>query len=135
MNYNYISDIIEGASLLNAMLCELTTEIDSLPGCKSTANVKQLSDEIRLYSDEVYSIVQSIAEDAAMACEECACNACTDWEDDCDSDIDYPCDTIPADVNDFMTKLAAIMASDKPVTVFVDVYINEDNDKVEESEV
>lgn len=131
MNYNYISDIIEGASLLNAMLNELMNEIDSLPGCQSTANIKRLSDEIRLYSDEVYSIMQSLAEDVGMTCEECVCNACEDWEDDCD---DYPCDVIPTDVSDFMAKLATIMTSDKPVTVSVDVYINEAADEDNESE-
>lgn len=123
MSYNYetIQVIMEGAELLYSMLGELTNGISALPGCKATHNLKSLSANISAAGSGIYHTMKNIAIEAEEQCSDCY--------DDTDEDgADAPTKN---DLNDFLNTVAAVLSSDKPVSISADIYINEEKDSAD----
>lgn len=125
MNYNYenIQMIMEGAELLYSMLCELNEGIGNLPGCKMTAGIKYLSANVSASGAGIYQTMRNIASDDIL-CDECA--------DDTDEYEDAPSNT---DLEELLETIDEMISSGKPVSVSANIYINEDKNSEEESEV
>lgn len=118
MSYNYetMKVIMEGADLLYSMLGELTDGISALPGCKVTQSLKSLSANISAASSGIYHTMKNIAIDADEPCDECL-----------DDAEEYDRDVPPGnDLRDFLDMVAAVLSSDKPVSISADIYINEE---------
>ena len=117
--------IMDGAEVLYSMIQELTEGIAHLPGCRVTANLKQIATSIKLASNDIYEIMKNLAID----------------EDDCDEspeeDAEYY-DTDSPDINElkeFLDKMSELINSDKPISVSANIYINEEKDDVNQNEI
>lgn len=126
-NYETIQVIMDGADILYGMLRELTDGIRHLPGCKMTANLKQLSANISTTSEGVYQTMRNSTMDAEPTCAECAGNEYTEAD-------------IPSteDLNELMDAIVYSLFSGKPISISADIHINgrnaEYDDNTEDAE-
>ena len=152
-NYKAIQAIMEGVDLLYGMVRDLDEGIRHLPGCKTTANLKQLAANTQFASGGVYHIIQQFADDIMPEYEEGAEDMSSyddtdddegidedfdeDYGEDYDEDFDENTDTdIPAsnDIREFLVAVSELLKSGQPVSITADIYINGLDDEKEDNE-
>ncbi len=129
-NYETANIIMEGAELLYSMLGELITGIRNLPGCRVTSNLKKTAFETEAASGGIFDTMKMVmtADEPCMECSE------ADEQDMTEADI-----PAQSDLEEFLGKVSELIASDNPVSISADIYINEakpdkTDSKSEESE-
>lgn len=122
MNYNYemTQALMEGADLLYKVIQELIGDIQHLPGCRVTANIKRRATNIGVATDGVYKTMKKLAASAEDVCDECY-----------DDEDDYGEKDVPtgSDLQEFLGMIEDMLASGKPVSISADIYISEGKDE------
>lgn len=129
MKFNYenrIEALTAGSSVLYEIIKDLNREIRNLPGCRFTANIKNLANAAECAADDILEsiLITSSKYDVQE-------NQCPNASDEDDSERDIPSNS---DLAGLLNAISEIVSSDKPVTISADIYINESKEDDETDE-